>query len=377
MNRKYRSLRLAGAATVLAVALAACSGGAAPEVDATAEGPTFTFRYSSTYGEQTFEETEYSWMMDQIEEQSGGRITFERFYSGSLVTTPDVPAAIADGRVDVTNLLPVAYGAVMPLWSSSWVPVNGSNQRAHALAQYELLTSDPLLVDELARNNIQVVGTQTVPILGIGTKEPLAEASQFAGLQTRAVGLGAAVISALGGNPVSVTVEEALDALQRNTISGFNGAGLTYWVLSGLAEAGPYWSDFMPGAFGLRAFVFSKTAWDSLPADLQEIVTSVSTEQFMEVEDGFIEEAMTAACDTIIDLGGGVVAFSDAERKKVADALGDSQFETWLEQAVANGLAEADAREFWDRAIALETEIAEDWADWDDGTLACAERSNL
>ncbi len=367
------------AALGITVGLGACSPTAPEPTEPTVEpGESFTFRYASTYGETTFEEVTQGWMLDRIEEATDGRVTFDRFYSSTIAPTPDVPAAIADGRIDVTNLLPLSYPGVFPLWGAAWIPMEGTNNKAQSSAQYELIQNEPLLQEEFAAANVHMVTMWTVPVLGMGSKEPIESVEDMQGLQIRGLGLGAAMVSALGANPVTVTVEETLGALERGTIVAMNGPGLPAWATNAWSDVAPYWSDFVSGGFGIRSLVFSTSAWESLPADLQEIITEIGKTEWPEIEGDVILPEVLKACDTLIGKGGGVVVFSDKEREIVNEKLGTVLYDIWLEQAVKAGVSSRDAAGLFERWSALAEELTDEkYSDWDDGTQACAAKSDI
>ena len=94
------------------------------------------------------------------------------------------------------------------------------------------------------------------------------------GLRMRMPGLGGKVLAKAGGNPVLLAASEVYTALDRNTIDATEWVGPFHDERLGLHQAAHYY--YYPG-WHEPGTVFELTvneqAWNSLPADLQAIVT--------------------------------------------------------------------------------------------------------
>ena len=373
---KKRTARLAGvgATALLMTSLVACAGTTDDSGASQSGDDPIELRYSTSYGATTFEEITTGWFLDEVESRTDGRVVFERFYDGSLIQTPDVPAAMADGRIDVTTVVSVTYPTQFPLWNAAYVPLEGSNNVAHSKAQYELLTESDLLAEEFARNSMKPVAVQSVPPIGVAGVEPIRGVADLEGQQVRALGLAGAMISELGGNPVSVTVEEAYDALERGTVSAFNGAGLPYLVLSGLGEVAPWWTDYRLGAISAKAIVFSDDAWNELPSDVQDIINELGATDWFEYEQEQLRDTVISSCDTLIAQGGGVIAWDESEQDKAHALIGDSLWEIWRDQASQAGISAEDIEGF-ETALREKSLAFAETTPFDDGVDECVSRT--
>jgi TRAP-type mannitol/chloroaromatic compound transport system substrate-binding protein len=94
------------------------------------------------------------------------------------------------------------------------------------------------------------------------------------GLKMRIPGLGGKVFAKAGGNPVLLAGSEVYTALERNTIDATEWIGPYHDQRLGLYRAAkhyyyPGWHE--PGT--VLELTVNKRAWDSLPADLQAIIS--------------------------------------------------------------------------------------------------------
>ncbi|MFW5451080.1 MAG: TRAP transporter substrate-binding protein [Methylophagaceae bacterium] len=97
------------------------------------------------------------------------------------------------------------------------------------------------------------------------------------GLKMRIPGLGGKVFAKAGGNPVLLAGSEVYTALERNTIDATEWIGPFHDQRLGLYRAAehyyyPGWHE--PGT--VLELTINQRAWDSLPADLQAIVTNAA-----------------------------------------------------------------------------------------------------
>ena len=369
-----KSSHIRPVAALAAVGLLAGLVACAPSTGGDEGEETFELRYSSTYGQNTFEEITTGWVLDQIEERTNGRVTFERFYDGSLIQTADVADALADGRIDVATMTSNTYPTQFPIWNAAIIPLADSNNVAHSKAQYELLSTSDVFAAEIEANNVHFIAFQSVPPIGVAGPSPIETVEDFKAKQIRAAGLSAQLVSALGGNPVNVTVEESYDALERGTIDAFYGAGLPYLVLSGLGDIAKFWSDNRFGAFTAKTIAFGLDTWNELPADIQDIITEIGGVDWWDYEITQIKDTITGVCDTLIENGGGVIIWSQEETDKANDLIGDSLWEIWRKQVADAGVSAEDAAAFEDALRTTSVELAKS-NDFDSGLEECAERS--
>jgi len=97
------------------------------------------------------------------------------------------------------------------------------------------------------------------------------------GLKMRIPGLGGKVLAKAGGNPILLAGSEVYTALERNTIDATEWIGPYHDQRLGLYRAAKYyyypgWHE--PGT--VLELTVNQRAWDSLPADLQSIISNAA-----------------------------------------------------------------------------------------------------
>lgn len=209
--------------------------------------------------------------VDNVNKLSGGRLNVEFFHSGQLFGAKDELGALERGEIDMsapvdnynTGNIPALGITSMPfLWATPKKLLNsidaglwgqGINQ---ALAQRNVIVL-----------NVAVGGPYHVFSKGAPVMSP----DDFKG-KTWAVSGGAAskAIDELGGAPATISSAELYLALQRGTI---NGAVRPF--LTGLGRKLYEVSENMTilNMFYFTSFLsINKKKWDSLPADLQQVI---------------------------------------------------------------------------------------------------------
>jgi TRAP-type C4-dicarboxylate transport system substrate-binding protein len=110
------------------------------------------------------------------------------------------------------------------------------------------------------------------------SKKPIRTLEDLKGKKIRTTGLGAKIVSALGGTPVAMTMGETYDALSKNVVdgvyAGWIAAGNWKWI-----EIIKYYTESHRTAY-TAAFVvaMNKNMWEKLPKDIQEIIQAVNEE---------------------------------------------------------------------------------------------------
>jgi TRAP-type mannitol/chloroaromatic compound transport system substrate-binding protein len=127
------------------------------------------------------------------------------------------------------------------------------------------------------------------------------------GLKMRIPGLGGEVLRRAGGTPVTLPGAEIFTALQTGSIDATEWVGPYNDASFGLHKAAKYyyypgWQE--PGP-GLETIV-NKTAWDSLPSDLQALLSTtcqaITTDVAAEYTHGNAMSLATLQADTSIEI---------------------------------------------------------------------------
>jgi len=112
----------------------------------------------------------------------------------------------------------------------------------------------------------------------LASRKPISTIGDLKSMKIRATGLSAKIVTSLGAVPVSMSQGETYDALQKGvvdatlcpveTLKGWKQGEVIDYVVNTRAI----------GYTTAMFVVMNKTKWDSIPADLQKIITEVSEE---------------------------------------------------------------------------------------------------
>ena len=151
-----------------------------------------------------------------VEEQTGGKIKFNYYTGGTLLTGPAVYQGIVDGVADIgysaihytPGRFPVTEVITSTLgWPSAWV---GAHVAMEFYNKYKPAEWDDVKVLWIQANMPKV----------LATKKPVRTLADLKGLIIRAAGSAGDIITALGGTPSSMQTSEMADAISKGTLDG-------------------------------------------------------------------------------------------------------------------------------------------------------------
>lgn len=250
-------------AAVLALALAACS---APR-----SGAEYLLSYASPYAPtHAFGRADLAWMR-LIEQQSGGRIAFETYWSGSLISSDMSMVEIRHGLVDIGLVTPIyARGGAHMLKAQTGF-YSGVRNIPDQVAVYDCLASRfPEFGREL--EGLHVLAVQGGNFPGVLTRNrPLRTLADFRGLRLRTQAETNDILRRLGADPVNMPMAEVYSALAKGVIDGVVAPADTIHGLH-FSEVARHFSTirFSRGAYPARAM--SDEALHRLPPDLQALL---------------------------------------------------------------------------------------------------------
>lgn len=218
------------------------------------------------------------WFMAEVEKRSDGRITFDKLPTDALCAGPEVPACVQDGRADMGIGMPDYTPQLFPDASIVGLPfMKGGNFAV--TAALEAVYQEHEGVQELYKKNKLVrISTWPVGRLVIGTKEPIAEVADLEGVRMRLTGAGIqAAVKTAGGSIVALPIAETYEGLDRGVIDG-GGFAMDAAVNYKMTEVLPHWTDAGTGEYSTFGMWMNQSTFDSLPEDLQTLVSEISAE---------------------------------------------------------------------------------------------------
>lgn len=297
-------------------------------------------------------------VMERVEEESGGQVSFTAYTSGELVPLGKELHALEQGTIDValthmtpydSNIFPYSEIVLLPtLYSSVHVAtaaftnlMNSDVEIADGKTYYELEFGDKGLV--------AFANLPTEPFSIATTGHRFDDISSFNGnIQIRSNSRVHNILAKnLGLSSVSMPITEAYDALNRNALDGllYNVAD---WKSTGFDELMKYTIvGTNLGHFAYHTVMLQET-WDSLPSDIQEIYQTAQEEEIYFGAD-LTEEDSNGVKETNIGHGGEFVEFddlSDPIKEHIEDAIVKTWFD-WMDDLEGRGLAGVEMAKLW------------------------------
>ena len=213
---------------------------------------------------------------EELEKRSEGRLTVDLFYGGSLTKPDQCYQGVIDGISDLgmscfaytRGRFPVLEGLDLPLGYPDGITATHVANEGVEKYRNELKGS--------ADTRILYVHAHGPGILA--SKNPVKSLDDLAGMKIRATGLSSKIVEALGGVAVGMSQGETYDALQKGVVTATLCPieTLKGWkqgeVISAITDA---------SAIGYTTAMYvtmNRQTWESLPEDLQDIITEVSSE---------------------------------------------------------------------------------------------------
>ncbi len=277
------------------------------------------------------------WFCDEAKKRTNGRVEIA-YYPGGTLLSPvkmfdGVVTSIADMGVShiqyTRGRFPMMEVFDLPLGSpSGWVATQVSSDFFNKYKPREW-------------NDVHVLYVNTSgPVILETISKPVKTLEDLKGLKIRATGRMTDVIKALGAVPIPLEMPDVYDALRRAVIEGImvDLSTLKYWKF---AEVVKYVTSTWRLGTGITFyFVMNKSKWDTLPPDIQKIITEVAIET-KDKQGALWNEMDIEGTDLFKSQGGQFIPLSDAEvgrwRKAVEPVIAD-----YKKSMVSKGYKEAE-----------------------------------
>jgi len=242
------------------------------------EVPVITLMAATYFGSTTGQCLMLDAFCDDLESESGGRLSIERHWGGSLLGPFELYEGCTKGLADIVmcalHYSPGRFPTMEALYQpigipSAWVATHVINDFYEEFEPAEVADTHPLFWHGSA------------PLV-MYTKKPVRELADLDGMILRCGSSNNPILEALGATPSNIPMPDVYEGISKNLLNGcmIGADGFTVWKL---ADVVAYATS--PNVCGCDVFLvtMNNKKWNSLPADLQEVVTSVSA--------GYTEEA--------------------------------------------------------------------------------------
>lgn len=311
------------------------------------------------------------WWAEEVERRSGGTITMDPHFSGSLIAAEDTLGAVAEGRADLGYAASFYHTSDLPLTSVAELPFVTRNADAQLRALMQLYNERDDFREEYDRNGVRVIFYVPTDVQTIATAEPFETLSDIEGLNIRAGGLASPALQAIGANPVAIAAPEIFEALQRGVIDGYGSLTLDFIPPFGLTDVTDYVTDAGLGQYAALPILMTQDVYEGMSDEQRAIVDEVGHEA-LGVSIERLLDAGEAACDELLDAGAQISILDEAEREEWSSVVRDDLIDDWIEARDADG---HDGQGFFDNYMAaLESHASA--SDYSTPVEGCAERSS-
>lgn len=286
---------------------------------------------------------------DAIYEATDGHVTITIYGSSTLSAASDVGDMVKDGGCDIGWLYTSYYAGQFPLSDVINLPMQGfGDPLVSTNVLWDLYDEYDEVKAEWDTSYKMLFLYGNPGMIFASANTPITSLADIQGMSMRCPsGAITDVLTAWGANPITMAPPDIYQAIEKNNIQGyiFEPSGITNFSLQ---EVTSYYTDYpmYDGPFGL---IMNKTAWDSLPAEYQQIIEGLSGRE------GSISAAQCFA--NAVEVSRGVIEAAGGEFVQLTDEAiaefqveADKYAEKWAE---STGGAGFDAGAYLEKAKEL------------------------
>ena len=329
---KKRLAAILMASCLVVAGLAGCGSTGTTDTDAaqsasnetvSTEGTTEAVALTLT---TTFSETEFAgqvvtYFKQYLEENSGGNVTLDVYWGGTLANSSEELSFVSAGAADMSLLNQSNYTDVLPLLNfPSQIYGDEGFQGSVDIFEYVMKENEETkaLIDaQNEAQNVYMLGAMPAGTNCFVSKTPCTTLADLTKLKLGA-GINLSAFESLGFNVVSIMPQDYYDSLSRGIVdTGY--MPISVFVSMSMQEVTPYFvcdGSYTAGNF----FTINLDKWNSLSADTQQLL-----EDAMDATQKYSVDLSISATEdataTIEAAGGSVVYLSDEDQTAIRDAL--------------------------------------------------------
>jgi TRAP-type transport system periplasmic protein len=248
----------------------------------------------------------------EVEKRTNGQVYVEYYPGGTLTKAAQCYDGVVTGLSDVglsclaytRGRFPVMAAVDLPLgYTSGTVATKVVNAVYNKFMPKELMDTRVMY---LHGHGPGLVHTADKPVKTL---------EDMKGLKLRATGTSGKVAAALGATPVSMPMPETYQSLQKGVVDG----SLYPWEANKgwkLGEVCHYCTADFSAAYTTAFFVvMNKDKWNSIPADLQEIINEINAEWVVKHGDAW-DASDRQGVGYFLNQGGSVIGIDKKEAEK-------------------------------------------------------------
>ncbi len=274
-------------------------------------------------------------LVDELAEKSDGRIKLTIHAGGSVTSPATIREDVATGVIDMGWTLQGYTPGKYPLTDVVELPFQFDSTLQASYVLWELLQQSPEFQEEYG--DVKVVGLWMTDPGELLTKEPVLNPEDLDGMRIRFAGAAQeSMISKFGGTPVGMAMPEVYDALQRGVIDGVaNGPSVIESYK--LNEVINHTTRGLNSFYSAQVIFMNKSKWDSLSAEDQEILASLTGEAIYRKATDIYSAGYQKGMDMAVESN---VTINDItpEQREEWKAKTEHIVDEWLERVNSIGL---------------------------------------
>jgi TRAP-type C4-dicarboxylate transport system substrate-binding protein len=232
-----------------------------------------TLRYANFPPAATFPCVQMERWAKEVSIRTQGKVKVQTFPGGTLLAAKNIFDGVISGLADIGNFAMSYQPGRFPVTEAVDLPMGFTSARAASLTLFDLVEKhNP---KEFA--TVKVLTLFTCPPTNFMTKTPVKSLADLKGMELRVAGTNAEVVKRLGGIPVAMPQSETPEAIQKG-------------VVKGMVSSMEILKDFKFAAYTPYAtvanlpvvsfaVVMNKAKWDSLPAEVKDVMEKMRREQ--------------------------------------------------------------------------------------------------
>ena len=263
----------------------------------------YVLKMAHGYPTTSFMHTFMEWFNDEVQKRSDGRLSIDIYPSAQLMPVDQEMPAILQGQIDMSHSSSPVLTSFDPIWNFyelpfifDYDPKNPSVFLENRMAFNKSEEGGQKIASTMEEKGLKILSFGFVDMFGsvytTDTNNLVTGPESAKGLKLRTPGgmIGPETAKAIGASGVTIAGAEVITALQQKTVDGL----LTTPIYASQAKLPIKSFSVVPLFNSVTPLLMSVRKFESLPADLQEILLQTGEDLETHAMELVLREAKTA-----------------------------------------------------------------------------------
>lgn len=277
---------------------------------------------------------------EQVTEQTDGRVDFETHYDGALCGPDEMNDCVTQGIADIGFHSSAYASSQFPLTELGSLGFQTPDMSASGAALRDLYLENEEVQAEYESANQQLLFYANPGPHVFATPNTVDELSDFAGMDIRATGAQLVAVDELNGTPVSTSIPEVYEGLERGAL-GAASLPIEQADQLGVAEVAPNFYDVgeYTGQIVTMHWTINLDTWNQLDDDVREVMNDANADLNSRFIEDFNIPSQEAACESLLEAG---AEFSKIGPESEGDAWSERSRERMEDEWISNAANATD-----------------------------------